>query len=146
MKGMLFVTGDKALDKTLRGLPFRIQGRILRTALKDALQPVLSEVKVRFPKDTGRTARRFRIKTTKPKRDGSRSARVGIFGKATGGKKKDFVTARAVEFGTVELPARFPLRRSLATKQDEALARLTQLLRQQIPIEAERFAREQRSQ
>lgn len=137
MKGMLFVTGDKHLDAILKELPFRIQGRALRNALTAAATPIRDEVRATFPKDTGWTAKRFRIKTTKPSRDGRRSARIGVFLAAT--SKHKFATARAIEFGTVDQPAEFPLRRSMAAKQSVALSRLRSILAAEIPKIAAQF-------
>jgi HK97 gp10 family phage protein len=132
----LMLTGDKELDRILKGLPFAIQGRILRTAMRQAARPVQEEVRRTFPKKTGRTARRFRTKTTRPKPDGTREARVGVFGKATGGANKDFATARAAEFGTAHLPAKFPLRRALAARQTEVRSTLQDVLAREIREQA----------
>ena len=83
----LFLTGDDGLDNVLRQLPFRVQGRILRTALREPMEPVLADVQEDTPKKTGKTAKRWKLRTGKPKKDGSRSVAVGIFGKATETRK-----------------------------------------------------------
>lgn len=137
----LFVTGNKKLDRVLSELPFRIQGRILRGALKECMEPVLEEVKRVFPRDTGRTARLMRIKVGKPRRDGSRSVKLGVFRGTKGAKRHNFATARAIEFGTVDLPAQFPLRKSLSAKQAAALGVLETILAREIPKQAAEFHR-----
>lgn len=137
----LIVTGSRKLDRMLGQLPFRIQGRILRGALKECMEPVLEEVKRVFPRDTGRTVRLMRIKVGKPNRDGSRSVKLGVFRGTRGAKRHNFATARAVEFGTVDLPAKFPLRKSLSARAAAALGVLGTILAREIPKQAAEFWR-----
>ena len=126
--GALFVTGIPQLDAKLRRLSFRMQGKILRDSMKAAMKPVLEQAKATMPTDTGYTARRLKIRTGKPKKSGSRTVRVGIFGPASRGKAP-VATGRLVEFGTQDQQAQFILRRALAARQAEALSTLTAHLR-----------------
>ena len=128
--GALFATGIPQLDAKLRRLSFRMQGKILRDSMKAAMQPVLEQAKATMPTDTGYTARRLKIRTSKPKKSGSRTVRVGIFGPASRGRgKAPVATGRIVEFGTTDQQAQFILRRALAARQAEALSTLTAHLR-----------------
>ena len=128
--GLLFTTGFVELDSKLRNMSFRSQGRILRDAMKAAMQPVLAQAKETMPVDSGYTKRRLKIKAGKPKRDGSRTIRVGIFGPASKGRGKAAApVGRIIEFGRDGSDAQFVLRRALAAKKAQAMSTITARLR-----------------
>ena len=128
--GLLFTTGFVELDSKLRNMSFRSQGRILRDAMKAAMQPVLAQAKETMPVDSGYTRRRLRIKAGKPKRDGSRTIRVGIFGPASKGRGKAAApVGRIIEFGKEGSEGQQILRKALAAKEAQALSTLTAHLR-----------------
>ena len=134
--GALFVTGVAELDAKLRNMSFRIQGRILRDAMKAAMQPVLSTAKETIPSPgttgSGYTRSRLRIRTGKPNRDGSRTVRVGIFGPARHGRGKNHdkvPTGRIIEFGKEGQEGQQILRKALAAKEAQAISTLTARLR-----------------
>lgn len=127
-KGALFVTGVAELDSKLRTLSKSVQGKILRGAATRAMQPVLSQAKATMPFESGYTRGRLRIKTGKPRRNGSRTVRVGIFGPAVhgrGGRRRNVPTARIIEFTR----GKFILRKALAANRAKALGILTSELK-----------------
>jgi hypothetical protein len=67
--GGVIVTGDKELDKLLRGLPLKVQKKVSRQATRKAAKDiVLPDAKSRVPVDTGDLEESLIVKAIKRNR------------------------------------------------------------------------------
>jgi HK97 gp10 family phage protein len=110
------ITGDKKLDKALRGLEPRVAKKVIRQAMRRALKPVQAAVKREEPHgETGQLARSPKIRAGKRTRKGVITLFVLI-------GEKDFPDGyygAFKEYGTSKMPADPAMRRAY----DETAAR-----------------------
>jgi HK97 gp10 family phage protein len=74
------VTGLKAIDKKLAQLPYRVQGKVVRPAMRAGMKLMAAAVKAEVPVDTGLTRRNVKVRAT-PKRlikKGDKSTTIAI--------------------------------------------------------------------
>lgn len=131
---MLKIKGARKLEKKLRALPRRVQGQVMRKALKDALVPVMELAKKRVPVDSGRLQKSIKIANLRKR---------GVTGAVvqTGTRKQLRITAdnayyypAAIEYGSPGrnvAPKSF-LRASLFLRRRQALGIVRTRIRQMI--------------
>lgn len=125
------VKGLKELDAFLKRLPAKVEGNILRGALRAGAKVILTEAKVLVPVGPpnaenvrlyggheGALRDSIRISTSRRKGDVKASVKAGGKNKKTGA---DVFYAHFIEFGTVKGNAIPFLRPSLDSKQGEAV-------------------------
>lgn len=125
----LEVKGQRRLNKKLNRMSTGLARKIVRPAMKEALEPVVSAAKTFAPVDSGRMQ-----KFIKPFVQNSRSR--GITGAVRTGTRKQLripANARyyypaAIEYGTRNTPPRSFLRRALGSKRREALTILGRVI------------------
>lgn len=67
------VLGDKALTRKLRALPYKMQGKAVRPAMRAAAKLALAPIKSQAPRRTGKLAAGLKLRATKGRR-----GRVGV--------------------------------------------------------------------
>ncbi len=73
------VVGDKRLQRRMRGLTPKIQGKVLRPALRKTAKVALAPIKAAAPRRTGALAKGLKVRAVKGKRSrGGRRVGVGI--------------------------------------------------------------------
>lgn len=142
MEVRIKVEGLKELDKALRGLGTELGAKTLRSALRDAAQPMLDDMLVNAPVDGGFLKSKTKIRTS--------LNRKGVVNKKF--DNKDVAIARIgtfqvpyvvqVEFGTPNrgIPAN-PYIRNATRKADESVRVFKQRLLHRIKLAIKRKAR-----
>ena len=78
MLSSMNVKGLAELDKALAGIGATAGGRALVAALKDAAQPVHSDMQANAPEDTGDMKESIKMRAKKGKGQGKTSAKVSV--------------------------------------------------------------------
>ena len=103
------VVGLESLGKALRELPKKVEGKILRTAMRNGTKLVAAATKAAAPVDTGLLQRSFAVRALKRKkgRVGNRITIKNVDKIVTVSKegKRHFYPA-VIEYGTKNRPAR----------------------------------------
>ncbi|GAG22267.1 unnamed protein product, partial [marine sediment metagenome] len=106
------ILGLDVLDKRLKELDRRTSGNILRKALREGMNVLKKEAKLRVPVRTGKLKKGIHVKVTLKKK-GECYAKLGM--------KKKVAYGVPVELGTSFFKARSFLRSAADTKGDEAI-------------------------
>lgn len=116
------VLGDRALQKKLDRLGKAAGGKMLQSAMREAMKPVLAAARAAAPRDTGTLARKIKLSSVRLRGKGKGVA-VRTPTRAQLGIPKDakgYYPAH-VEFGTRKMPARPYMRPALETNRSRAL-------------------------
>jgi HK97 gp10 family phage protein len=92
----IIIEGAAEARKALAGLPRKVQNKVLRQAVRQALKPVLAAAKANVPRDTGELAQSLVIRVVKGRRRGEIALQVVTEPSRFEGAPH----AAAVEFGT----------------------------------------------
>jgi HK97 gp10 family phage protein len=79
-KPKVIVTGLRELDRNLKLLPYKIQGKAVRPAIRAGMQFMQQQVQTEVPVDTGATKKRTKLRVT-PKamiKKGQRSSTIAM--------------------------------------------------------------------
>ena len=114
------VTGIKEVDAKLAKLPYTIQKKLIRKAMRKAAKPVVATARQLAPKDTGRLSRSIKVKALKRSRKTQHIVGVRI---VTGKDlfKGEYYYGGFIEYGTRYQPARSFLRRAAHQNEDVVL-------------------------
>lgn len=128
------VTGIRSIDRKLAQLPYKIQGKVIRPAMRAGMKVQAEGVRAEVPVDSGLTRRSVKVRATPKKRiaKGSRSTTISMevvvvaekgLVKVTKGGKRYFYPA-LIEFGSRDEPAN-PFGRRAFNRRGEAARRVT---------------------
>mgnify|MGYP003873262491 CR=1 FL=1 len=136
MLSSMNVKGLAELDKALAGIGATAGGRALVAALKDAAQPVHSDMQANAPEDTGDMKESIKMRAKKGKGQGKTSAKVSV-----GTHKKHFHAAIAAEFGTQHQSPKPFIRFALEKNWVKSVSIFKYALKKRINQQAKRLAK-----
>lgn len=129
------VTGLKSIDRKLSKLPYKVQGKVVRPAMRAGMKVMAEAVKAEVPVDTGLTKANVKVRAT-PKgkiKKGQRSTTIsmevvvmpnpGLFKTSKGTGKRYFYPA-LVQYGSASQPAN-PFGTRAFNRRGEAARRKT---------------------
>lgn len=114
------VRGLDDLSARMRGLPVRMQRKVIRPALSQAADPILQEIVRNAPYDTGRLKRNVRKTFKRPERN-LEAIMIGISRRAYYWK--------FLEFGTYKMSARPFVRPAFDSRSKDALTKFVDAAR-----------------
>lgn len=68
-KGALIITGIDEIDKALKDFDNKMRKKVIRRAMRSSMKPLAAEIRDRFPKDSGDTAKDIKLRAGKRKKD-----------------------------------------------------------------------------
>jgi HK97 gp10 family phage protein len=142
--------GLKEIEKRLKELPEKIQGKVLRTATMAGGRLIAKEIKRRVPTATGNLKRSIRTVNLRNKGRKSRAeVAVGVqrIVKPRKSRKNpnrqqrytDVFYWRFLEFGTKHIPAKSFIRSSFEDKKRDAVEEIRSRLKKRIAIEVKKL-------
>lgn len=135
------IEGLKELDRALKELPLKIQGNILRGAVRAGAQVIRKDAMARAPVDKGKLKRNIRIQRSRKSTNTSEKATVGVRAR---GKKDDPSNAyywKFVELGTSKMAAHPFLRPAFEAMKMKAVEAIRTYLGSRIESEAAKLGK-----
>lgn len=132
MVATLKITGIKELERAFKQLPKNVAKRVVRSALKKAMEPIAEDARHRAPKATGELERSIGLATARSSRT---RAQIGVLVSATNPH------AAAQEFGTEEQPGHAYMRPAFDSGAPLAARTIEEEIAAGIEWEAGRAAR-----